>query len=1254
VIDPARILIVEDDAILATHLEDMLIQLGYQVVGMAATGAAAVASALAQQPDAILMDIRLRGEMTGLQVAEELHKQNSFPIIYLTAYTDDMLLDQAKITEAYAYLAKPVRPRELRASLEMALYKHHTEQRLQQLNQVLRAVRDVNQLITREHDAGRLRTEACKILLQARGYRYVSISRAGDGRLQPVARAGDDQGFIEQVRASATRTQAEALPGAEALRERRPVVCRDIAHEERFAPWRAEAAKAGFRSAAAIPMLNDAAVHGVLCVFADRADRFDAEEMDLLAELAGDLAFGLSALEGEARRREAESRREAALTALAASEERFRAITAQLSDMVFLTSSRGYITYISDASQALFGYAPEEMIGQMFTTFLAESDIAKAMAAFAADVTLGFSSQNLELRMRRKDGSRFYGEVNASRFSVDGEGGTLGTIRDITERRQAQQVITQHEQELRMILQTALDGYWLLDTEGRFVEVNNAYCAMSGYSRDELLHMYIADVEAIETEQAALAHIQKTVRYGSDRFESRHWRKDGRIMDVEMSVNYLPLGAGRVVCFCRDITERKQMEIALRQSEDKFAKVFRTSPDAICINRLSDGMYVEVNDGFCAFSGYSAAEACGKTSFELEIWADLADRERLVRALHKQGALTNAEASFRLKDGAVRVGLMSARIVEIDGEPCILSVTRDIHERKQMEAALRDKVAALETLYGIGQAIGLVGTANHTFDSVVARAVAEICGLWAGSVASFLFVDEAAQALRPHAASEGIPRNKMSGFEIPLDHGITGWVARHRRPVCVGNADQDPRYVPAVPGMHSEMAVPLLVGGRAIGVIDVECSTPDAYSQADLSVLTTLASQLATAYERSRLDAELTHHAATLQQMVAERTAELRVAETKYRTLVEQTPAVTYTFELEAPNRVLYVSPQIEVLTGFAPARWLNEPGLWLSRVHPDDRETTLAALTHIAETGGRLSNEYRMFAEDGRLLWIRAEGRVLRDDAGRPSCVQGVMLDITERKEAEEAMRSALQHEKELGELKSRFISMTSHEFRTPLTTILSSAALLARHGDRLAAEKQEAALRRIRSAAENMTRLLEDVLMIGRAEAGRLEFGPATLDLATFCSDLMEEMRLTAAPGHVLRFVQEGCCSDAFVDERLLRQIVSNLLSNAIKYSPDGGAVQLRLKCQDGWATLEVQDEGIGIPEEAQSRLFETFHRASNVGGIPGTGLGLPIVQKAVEMHGGTIRVISQMGNGTTVVIKLPIQKPAGPSMSQEKSDG
>jgi signal transduction histidine kinase len=215
----------------------------------------------------------------------------------------------------------------------------------------------------------------------------------------------------------------------------------------------------------------------------------------------------------------------------------------------------------------------------------------------------------------------------------------------------------------------------------------------------------------------------------------------------------------------------------------------------------------------------------------------------------------------------------------------------------------------------------------------------------------------------------------------------------------------------------------------------------------------------------------------------------------------------------------------------------------------------------------------------------------------------------------------------------------MASHEFRTPLTTILGSAELLKHYSHKWTEEKKNVHFERIYSNVQHIAQLLDDILLIGQVEAGKLEFNPEPLDVVQFCSSLVEELQLSASSEHPIVFTCQFSGSEGCLDEKLLRHILSNLLINAIKYSPTNSTVNFELICQKDWAIFQIQDSGIGIPIEDQERLFESFHRAKNVGNIPGTGLGLAIVKRSVDLHGGKITVKSEVGVGTTFTVTIPL---------------
>lgn len=228
----------------------------------------------------------------------------------------------------------------------------------------------------------------------------------------------------------------------------------------------------------------------------------------------------------------------------------------------------------------------------------------------------------------------------------------------------------------------------------------------------------------------------------------------------------------------------------------------------------------------------------------------------------------------------------------------------------------------------------------------------------------------------------------------------------------------------------------------------------------------------------------------------------------------------------------------------------------------------------------------------------------------------------------------------KEINQLKSELVSMFSHDFRNPLTTVLSCAELLQNQSDRLSEEKKIYLFKMLRGASKNMVQLLDEVLLVGRTDANTLRCQLAQLDLVSFCGQLVEELQINADKKNIqLIFTPTGEITSTQWDESLLRHILGNLLANAIKYSPEGSKVKFELIAEPQQVIFRIQDWGIGIPPEDLQGLFEPFHRASNVGRTPGTGLGLAIAKSCVETHQGQIEVESEVDMGTTFTVTLPI---------------
>jgi signal transduction histidine kinase len=237
----------------------------------------------------------------------------------------------------------------------------------------------------------------------------------------------------------------------------------------------------------------------------------------------------------------------------------------------------------------------------------------------------------------------------------------------------------------------------------------------------------------------------------------------------------------------------------------------------------------------------------------------------------------------------------------------------------------------------------------------------------------------------------------------------------------------------------------------------------------------------------------------------------------------------------------------------------------------------------------------------------------------------------------AHERLEREHQRELELGAARIRFLAMTSHEIRTPLTTIVSSTEMLMAFGSKWGAERNRDHFERIRVAAEGMKRMVEDILLIGRAEAGNLTSSPAPILLNAFCQELVETFEQQSQGARVIHYEFEGDASVS-LDERLLRHVLGNLLSNALKCSAADSEVLLVVRVGKKSCEFLLRDRGIGIPAEYMPNLYQSYYRAKNAEHLPGSGLGLAVVYRAVTAQGGTIECESREGKGTSFLVKLP----------------
>ena len=385
--------------------------------------------------------------------------------------------------------------------------------------------------------------------------------------------------------------------------------------------------------------------------------------------------------------------------------------------------------------------------------------------------------------------------------------------------------------------------------------------------------------------------------------------------------------------------------------------------------------------------------------------------------------------------------------------------------------------------------------------------------------------------------------------------------------------------------------------------------------------------------ERKRMQDELQRMNRELEQRMAARTQELRETEARFSKAFRASPVALSIARLDngkfvEVNNALLLALHYERHEVIG--RDSNELRIW------EDVQQRNQLMQDLRENGFAQNREVSMRTKSGQTMTILLSAEII--EINHEKHILAVSQDITSRKRAEVELQRSLDREKELSRLKSSFVSMVSHEFRTPLGIINSSSQILQRYFEKLSAEDRVEHLQSITKSVKRMSTLMEEVLVLSKVEAGQVACRPEELNLPMLCERLIDEV-LSATNRRCPIVLQADGLDLVCADENLLRHIFTNLLSNGVKFSPPGRPVHFNVNRVNGDAVFVVRDEGLGIPVADREHLFRAFHRGHNAINVQGTGLGLTIVKRCVELHGGKISFSSEEGKGTTFEVQLPI---------------
>ncbi len=641
-----------------------------------------------------------------------------------------------------------------------------------------------------------------------------------------------------------------------------------------------------------------------------------------------------------------------------------------------------------------------------------------------------------------------------------------------------------------------------------------------------------------------------------------------------------------------DITESKLYENSLKESEERYLSLINTSLDGYWLAD-NDGNLLDVNDAYCRMIGYSRTELLNMNIKDIEANEQSPDLKKHFKKIMYIGydrfESRHQCANKRIIDVEVNAHYMTT-------QKKFVTFINDITNRKIAEEKLRESEShfrevlenSLDASYKRNLLTNSYEYISPVFEKISGYTVEEFCTMQIEKVIELIHPDDADQV-------EKLVAESMHG-----DNGKSYYIEyrfKNKSGIYLGFRDQ------------------FIVVRDEKGI-----------AQAMIGSISDITEKLV---QQNALKKYREH----LEDLLEEQTGQIRKQNIFFRTLIDTIPNVIYVEDTEF--RITEVNKSFEEFFGISRDMVLGKtiadlvPAETAKIIRQNEEKIMNDNKTVIYETF--VPNKYN---NNVPVICYKSPFGI---PGKKPDGITAMLIDNTNQKEMERTILESIKKEKELNEVKTNFISMASHEFRTPLTSILSSADLLELYYSKWDKSKITTHLNRIQNSVQVINSLLDEVLTLNRSERGKIELNLSSFDLKEFCFEIIEQIKLQSLPNQNIVFNYMLSKRQVVADIQILNHILTNLLNNAIKYSPDGGDVKFTVEEENESLKFTVQDKGIGIPQEDQNKLFQPFFRAKNSSGIKGSGLGLTIIKRYVEIHKGEISFDSKLGVGTKFIIMI-----------------
>lgn len=902
-----------------------------------------------------------------------------------------------------------------------------------------------------------------------------------------------------------------------------------------------------------------------------------------------------------------------------------------LNEVLIKLSNEGKILFVNETWKDYTGFSVNSSLGKNLSEFVAPSS-RPLLIDFLNEIKKNFGvSMVQEIEFLEKSGKSFWGRVNLKcNLSNNGYLTFSGNIININDVKTVSNQLKETNNLNQVILFSSSDIFYsqnILDNSTIFISPQieslgfdpKMFYKDSSYWRS---HIHPEDLPKYITcfkEIAVYGNVEITYRVMPSRGGDAIWIHEKAWMDK--------MQKHKLHGWVTNVTENKKNELRLQESEEKFRLISESSPNPIFIYDFNEKRLIYGNKAFRAIAKNNS------DSFDISTLFPEGNEIYLVDILKNSKAVFHDRETLFGPKESQRWYNISVDPISLNGkELCLISLF-DIHDRKIGEekiSTLNEMLEAInETQLTYFQSDDIYLPLDKLLDVIL-----KITGSQFGFIGE-VFFEDGKPYLKSHSltniswskeTAEFFKNNYRHGIEFRNLDTLFGYPMRTCEVIISNDAENDPRAGKTTPKGHPPikrfLGIPVLKNNELIGLIGF-ANKDSEYTLDDVEFLSPIVNGYANFITAIRINRERKH--AETQKVKSEQ---------MYKFISENTADVIALHDIDSTFK--FVSPSIEKVLGYSPHEIIGN--------RPSD-------IFGLGDSVGEFDqNQERMLVShkykgSEKVVQMEILRKVVNDENGNPSSFIAVGRDVTERERMFQKLKEALLREQELNKLKSRFISMISHEFRTPLATILSSSELLgllmANIKDNILKDKTSLHLKRINAQVSRLTGVISDILILEKGVQNKLSISKEKILIKAFIKKLVED-NFSDAENHLkirLSFPEEE--KEVVSDPVWITHIFRNIIENAIKYSRKNTLIpELELLYHKNHFILNVRDYGIGIPKEDQKYVFGSFFRAKNVSNIKGTGLGLNIVNEFVVKLGGKVTFKSIEGEGTIFTVKMPYE--------------